>query len=75
MVKLLFMELTPLELKGLCTQVPVAESQASMVEALLSSQLTKVFTHPVDGLHESVVQALLSSQLICVYMQPVAGSQ
>src|SRR3990172_6348941 len=55
---------------------PVAGSQASVVQALLSLQTIGVNTHPLAALQVSVVHALLSLQTIAVLIQaPVVGLQ
>src|SRR6266571_2947287 len=54
---------------------PVAGSQVSVVQALLSLQVMGVNTHPVAGSQVSVVQALLSLQVMGVNTHPVAGTQ
>jgi hypothetical protein len=54
---------------------PVAGLHVSVVQILLSSQLTGVNTQPVVGLQMSAVQALLSLQAIGVNTHPVPGLQ
>src|SRR5437867_235821 len=54
---------------------PVAGSQVSVVQVLLSLQVMGVNTHPVAGLQVSVVHALLSLQVMGVKTHPVAGLQ
>ena len=54
---------------------PLAGSQESTVQALLSLQSTGVLMTPVAGSHDSIVQALWSSALIGVLTHPDAGLQ
>jgi hypothetical protein len=54
---------------------PAAASQESVVHGSPSSQLSGVWTQPVDGLQLSSEQTLRSSQLIGVPVQPVTVSQ
>lgn len=57
------------------TQAPVAESQESEVQTMLSSQLFAVLTQAPAAVHESVVQALLSLQVLPTLTQlPVTES-
>src|SRR3989338_8122021 len=53
-------------LSGVCETLPVAASQASTVQTILSSILTGVLTQPTADLQESAVQRLLSLQVISI---------
>jgi hypothetical protein len=54
---------------------PTAGLQESVVQALLSEQLSGMKPQPVAGSHESTVQALASEQVMGVTVQPVSGLQ